>query len=142
MGLEVEGATAAAEKLRDFGRQLPGLVKKSGLRAVAKTAKAQTVARLKTTKQDPDGQAWEPWSPTYALTRGPRHSLLQDTRKMTRTLKVRPKGPDLLMGSDRTYGPFVQERREFVGVGREDVGDLQSTLDDWVMGEAKRHGVA
>ncbi len=142
MGFEVEGETAAAEKLRDFGRQLPGMLKNRGLRSIAQTAKAQTVARLKTTKRDPDGQAWEPWSPAYAATRGPRHSLLQDTRKMTRTLKVQPKGGDVLMGSDRTYGPFVQERREFLGVGRADVDELQSTLDDWLMGEAQRHGLA
>lgn len=142
MPFEVEGAVEVANKLREFSRSFPRALKDKGLRRVAAEAKGQTLERLKRTKKDPDGVDWEPWSDAYAATREPRHSLLQDTKAMTRRVKVVRSGADTLMGSDQPYAPFVQEKREFVGVGGGDIADLDAALQAFADEEAQRSGVA
>lgn len=145
---EVEGQIEAARRLRQFARQFPGRLSRSGLRRGAKVIKAQTVDRIKRTKTDEDGRKWEPWSTDYAATRGPRHSLLVDSKAMMLGLRVEQDGPDMLMGSPLPRARSHQEgsgkmpARPPFGVTERDEPPIQEALDRWVEEELATLGLS
>lgn len=134
--MQTEGQPRVVDGLREFQR-FATAVRNKGLRTLAAKVKASTRERIKTTKRSPDGEAWRPWSPAYAATRKRRHSLLIDTRKLLTTLATRPKAGEILVGSPRPYAKKVQQtksgedKRPFLGIGRDEVPGLQRELDRW-----------
>ena len=146
--VEFTGTKEVSRKVAALGRQLSGSLRRKGFRRVARVLKKQHLERLNTTKRDADGKPWAPWSDSYAATRGPEHSLLQDRFAMTRGLKVVEAGPDLMFGTDKPYAVHHQEgtsnmpARPPFGVGDADVPGLQAALDEWFMEEAGRRGLS
>jgi len=87
---------------------------------LAKGIKAIAEKRVRTTKKDPDGQPWRPWSNSYARTRGAQHSLLIDKRKLVRRFNAyaSPAGRFLKVWNSAPYAGYVQAKRPFLGIGR------------------------
>ena len=125
---EVKGAFASISAFD--GRKL--------LRQVGELIVAQTEVRIRDTKRDPDGEPWKPWSPTYEQTRLPHHSLLMDTGAdgspdaLLNSIEMRPRGrtkvvvaPDSRVG----YAEFVQADRPFMGLGSEDLSEIEDTVE-------------
>lgn len=139
--LSVEGKRSVVAAIRDFER-FGKQVKTSGLRALARVVKGQTLERIEQTKTTPDGQRWRPWSPIYAATRSRSNSLLVDTRALLRSLTSISSGEGLLVGSPQPYAPHVQRVRPFLGLSKRNHAELQGTLDDWAKHKMGRRGYA
>ena len=66
--------------------------------------------RISQTKRAPDGKRWAPWSPRYAATRGPGHSLLRDTGALYDSLTHNVLGRHAVeIGSNMHYAGHLQE---------------------------------
>lgn len=61
--------------------------------------------RITETKTSPDGEVWAPWSPRYAATRGPQHSLLRGTGALadSMTHEVNESDKSVSVGSNLVY---------------------------------------
>lgn len=80
---------------------------------------SQTRRRIQTEKTDPNGQAWKPWSPEYAKTRKPRHSLLIDFGNpgLLESIQYLMGDRKVIIGSNMNYAGYNQATRPFLGVG-------------------------
>jgi phage gpG-like protein len=125
----------AVRGLERFGEA----VRHEGIKKLAALVKERTLARFES-KRGPDGRRWRRWSDKYAETRTKRHSLLEATGLMKRTISVRSTATGIRVGSPRTYAAAVQAERQFLGIGPGDVKPLERTLGSWAMQEMRRRG--
>jgi phage gpG-like protein len=92
-----------------------------------------TRLRLEDDEAGPKGQRWDPWSESYAKTRGPQHKLLFSTGALADSFGFDRSGDVLDFGSPLPYAGVHQSgsrdgripKREYVGVSRE----LSNALD-------------
>jgi hypothetical protein len=114
-------------------RQLQALVKRLGDAYVRSKKGRHTLAskiadelkeiaenRVEHTKTAPDGTTWDPWSSSYAATRGGQHSLLVDTRELLTSFDASASaaGNVVTLRNDAPHAGYVQAKRPFLGIGR------------------------
>lgn len=92
-----------------------------------------TRQRLEGDETSPKGQRWDPWSESYAKTRGPEHKLLFSTGTLADSFGFERSGDVLNFGSPLPYARAHQTgsrdgrlpKREYVGISPE----LSKALD-------------
>ncbi len=92
-----------------------------------------TRLRLEDDETGPKGQRWDPWSESYAKTRGPQHKLLFATGSLANSFSFDRSGDVLNFGSPLPYARVHQTgsrdgrtpKREYVGISSE----LSKALD-------------
>lgn len=130
---QVEGVRQAYRKWR-------GMVQKDLLKSTAQLIAEQAQRRIRSTKSDPDGRPWP-------ARKGARKKgyisgsslLLVDTKTLLRSIRKARKAASLYdIGTDVSYAPIHQKgtakipKREFLGVGKDDVGPIKDHIDRWV----------
>jgi hypothetical protein len=88
-------------------------------RGVAEGVKQLAEHRVRRTKLAPDGSRWKRWSPRYAATRTAKHSLLVDTKRLSRSFRAQasPAGRVAKIWNTAPYAGYVQAKRPFFGIG-------------------------
>lgn len=91
--------------------------------------------RIRTTKQEPNGQRWQPWAPRTRRQRARRGSLagglLYDTGRLYRSFSVTSSRKRFEVRNTTRYGGFLQRgtrhmpARPFLGFGRDSVRDIK-----------------
>lgn len=94
---------------------------------------AQTKRRLTDEKTSPEGEPWEPWSETYAATRGAGHSLLIDTGTMLNSIKARVTKEGSAVSTDVPYGSVHQKHRPFLGVSSQNSDEIEEMVYEWAL---------
>lgn len=95
---------------------------------------ADAQIRIGTQTEAPDGSAWEPWSESYAKTRGPEHKLLKSSGDLMESLESKMRGDRGEVVSDLEYALVHQfgskderiKARPYAGVS----DDLESALEE------------
>ena len=82
--------------------------------------------RLEDDETAPDGSRWDPWSPSYALTRGAGHKLLFDSGDLADSIMAKVQGANYVVGSELDYALVHQSSRPYVGVS----GEVEQAIDD------------
>lgn len=104
------------------------------LRGVGALVKGQTQKRINDDKRAPDGDRWPEWSPEYAKTREPQHSLLVSSGQLFKSITHMANGKVVIVGSNMQYAKWLQEgtrkmpRREFLGLSQDDETDIEVTV--------------
>lgn len=99
----------------------------------------QTKDRIEVERKSPDGEAWPEWSPLYAATRHGNQDLLQSEGHLVDSIQSIPGFGQAEIGSNLIYAATHQfgdakrgiPQREFMGVGQDNLFDLQYALDEW-----------
>lgn len=131
---------ADTRKLQTLIRRLGGNLKraKSGQRRLAQDIAdaLQKLAerRIRTTKADPDGVPWRPWSNSYAATRGGSDSLLMDTRELLNSFEATatPGGQFAKLTNTAPHAGYVQKERPFMGIGRAEEREIEDIAERWL----------
>jgi phage gpG-like protein len=100
------------------------------LDSVAALVQQQTVRRIRSEKSDPDGRAWRPWSPSYAATRGPGHSLLIDTQLLVSTFAREVRADGASVYTTVPYAAPNQTARPFLGFGSASISEVETHVID------------
>jgi phage gpG-like protein len=100
--------------------------------SIAALMEAQTKRRIADTKTAPDGSRWKAWSPEYAKTRSPKHSLNIDTQNLLDSIAGQADARGARVGTNVAYSKYVQARRPFIGLADEDVVEITEMLSDWM----------
>lgn len=111
---------------------------RSLLDSVAALVQQQTVRRIRSEKSDPDGRAWRPWSPSYAATRGPEHSLLIDTQQLVSTFAREVRADGASVYTTVPYASPNQASRPFLGFGSASVSEVETHVIDELATEISR----
>lgn len=104
-------------------------------RIVGAMVKEQTDRRFET-KQDPNGRAWNPWSGSYARTRKSMDSLLIDYSTheggphLSDSITMEANEKRIIVGTAVEYGGANQETRPFLGLGAQNIGQIEARLID------------
>ena len=126
-------------QLDQLMRQINALVRElespdAFLRPVGETVKQQTEQRF-TSKKNPMGETWKPWSTGYKATRKASDSLLIDmsTHKSGPHLKDSIEtiyGSNVVeVGTNVWYAPPNQSTRPFLGIGPDDVSGITAAIE-------------
>ncbi len=99
----------------------------------------QTKDRIEIERKSPDDDAWPEWSPLYAVTRHGNQDLLQSKGHLVDSIQSVAGFGQTEIGSNLVYAATHQfgdaersiPKREFMGVGRDNLLDLQYALDEW-----------
>lgn len=102
---------------------------------IGQLLESSTQDRIANGKASPDGVPWHDWSPTYAATRGPQHSLLvgegdlrESVQNYSSAGEVRV-GTPLIYGAAQNFGPDEgAPGREFLGVSGQDEMDIRDLI--------------
>lgn len=130
---DTKKVTAALSGVEDLSKSL----RNQATRDLAVILQRQMRQRIAKKKQSPDGESWPEWSPQYAATRGPQHSLLVATRTLLRGFRVRGRAGGFTLSGPH-YTEHVNEKRSFIGIGDDDVPELQRALNRWAEKEMAR----
>lgn len=125
------------ERLANRIRQLQAQVSNpfAFSKAVGETLVAQTLERFDT-KKGPDEKAWQPWATSYAKTRRAGDSLLIDNSThdpryphLKDSIKWNATADGVTVSSEGVpYSGFVQKTRQYLGLSRSDVSELEATV--------------
>jgi phage gpG-like protein len=125
-----------AESLREIPRIISRVRRiaesRSMLDSIAALVQRQTARRILVSKQDPDGRAWLPWSPSYAATRGPQHSLLIDTSALVTSFAREVRSHDATVSTSIPYASAVQAARPFMGFGSAAISEVENHVLDTI----------
>lgn len=109
------------------------------IRLLANLSMKQTKKRLRSEKKDSDGSSWKPWSKSYAKERkGKKGSMLVRDGTMLKSLRVDVRGSQGRMGTPIPYGRHHQKgtkrmpARPWLGVSKENLEQMESSLDRWL----------
>lgn len=101
-----------------------------------------TKRRLETTKQDPDGQAWSPWSIATQKARQKEGTaslgLLNRTGTLLESITYKLQGQNVIVGTDVPYSVFLQmgtskmPARRFIGFGAQDEQTIRRIWTEWL----------
>ncbi|MFC5372887.1 phage virion morphogenesis protein [Brevundimonas faecalis] len=117
-----------------------------GLANIGGLVENQIKARIADEKRTPDGEAWAPWSDSYAASRHGNQSLLQASGAYLDSFAWDLSGDDLRVGSnmvqaailnfggtdDMAPGPAAIPAREHIGVSAENIQEIEEALADWI----------
>ncbi|MCH9780610.1 MAG: phage virion morphogenesis protein [Alphaproteobacteria bacterium] len=99
---------------------------------IAAVFESEARDRIGSTKQDPRGKAWQPWTQRTADKRHSGQSLLLATGHLLDSITAQVRGKTVTVGSTRAYAAVHQfghgnvPARPFVGLGRPE----QTAIDD------------
>lgn len=107
------------------------------LAAIAAYGESSTRKRLSDDKTAPDGSAWEPWSPAYAKTRGPEHSLLENRGDLIDSIVHDSDADQAVWGSNLIYAATQQlgdarrniPAREYLGLSEDDIDEILDLVE-------------
>lgn len=110
------------------------------LEDVGAEVESQTRRRIQSEKTAPNGEAWDPWSESYAETRHGGHSLLQGEGALLDSIQHLVEGNETVIGSNMVYARAQQEgnpkqnlpAREYLGLSPENVRDVDDVMNDWL----------
>lgn len=117
-----------------------------GLANIGGLVENQIKARIADEKRTPDGEAWAPWSETYAAGRHGNQSLLQASGAYLDSFAWDLTGDDLRVGSnmvqaailnwggtdDMAPGPAAIPAREHIGLSAENIQEIEDAMADWI----------
>jgi phage virion morphogenesis protein len=94
--------------------------------------------RIESTKRDPEGVPWAPWSESYAKTRNGNQSLLMSRGQMLKRLSYRvTTSTTVEVGSRMKYSGYMQDgtkkipARPFLGMSTDDANDILIAIEAW-----------
>lgn len=127
--LSVRGLKALLDRITRIERGLrsPGTLK----RVLGRKLVEQTKHRIEVEKQSPDGVAWRPWSPEYAATRGPQHSLLISSRRLLNSIRASVTKDGVAVTSDTDYAARQNAERPFLGVSADNREEIRDLVAEW-----------
>lgn len=131
--ITVTGLDAVQAALKRIGR----IKTRSALRVVGLQIQEQVERRIETEKRAPNGLRWAPWSPGYAKTRGPQHSLLVDTGRLLDSFRTVNAGAEVQMGTDVEYARKNDREREFMGLSEDNKREIRDVVEDWLREQLK-----
>ena len=107
------------------------------LAAIAAYGESSTRQRLSDDKTDPAGNAWEPWSPAYAKTRGPQHSLLESRGDLIDSIVHDSDAAQAAWGSNLIYAATHQlgddsrgiPDRAYLGLSEADIDQILDLVE-------------
>lgn len=105
---------------------------------IAALLENQTKRRIADEKEAPDGTAWAEWSPDYAATREPHHSLLIDTQNLLDSIAGQSSDGAATVGTDLVYGPAHQygtdriPARPFLGLSKDNADEINEAIKAWL----------
>lgn len=120
-------------QLRRLGARLRAFeaeAKADLLESIAGLLEAQTKRRIADEKETPDGVPWDDWSPAYAKTRRPRHSLLIDTGNLLDSVFAEVEGDTVRVTAGMQYSEFVNHEREFLGLSQANRDEIVDAIED------------
>lgn len=129
----VTGLDAVQAALKRIG----SIKTQTALRIVAMTIQEQVERRIETEKRAPNGLRWAPWSRAYAKTRGPEHSLLIDTGRLSESFEIANVGSEVHMGTDVEYARKNDREREFMGLSAANKLEIRDVVEDWLREQLK-----
>jgi len=110
----------------------------------AAVIESQTRRRISSEKTDPEGTAWDDWSPAYAKTRHGGHSLLQSTGALLDDIFHDKQRGNWVVGSSLIYAAIHNEgggetagrsnipARRFIGLSADNEQELDEILFDYL----------
>lgn len=133
MSIEIQ-VKSDLKRLANRYRRLRRRVQGDLLNRLAQRTAKHARERIRSQKRSPDGKTWEDRKSARES-----HPLMVKTRKLLDSIRAAREGQDTInMGTDVEYAFFHHEgtrrmaQRQAIGVGPEDVRDLQSLIDSWV----------
>lgn len=110
------------------------------LEDVGAEVESQTRRRIQSEKTAPDGEAWDPWSERYALTRHGGQSLLQGEGALLDSIQHLVDSNEAVIGSNMVYARAQNEgnpdqnlpAREYLGLSPENIRDVDDVMNDWL----------
>jgi phage virion morphogenesis protein len=109
------------------------------LQIVASLLEAQTKRRISDEKRAPDGTPWADWSPEYARTRKPQHSLLIDSQSLLDDIASLVEGGEAIAFASMVYAGAHQDSRRdsltsrpFLGVSADNADEILDVVEGWI----------
>lgn len=113
------------------------------LETVGQLLVASTQARIRTTKSDPRGSPWAPWSLATYMARARAGELsgglLFNTGRLYNSIQYQIQGKQVIVGSDVFYAQFLQEgtpkmpARPFIGFSEGDREMIKRTAERYLL---------
>ena len=137
----MEAALATVDRIAGFERALL-------MESAAAILESGARRRIGEEKVGPDGEAWAPWSATYAVSRGRGQSLLQAEGDLLDSTAPRSASDEAVVGSNLVYSAIHQmggeagrERarvtipaRPYLGMSSEDQADIEDLVISYTTG--------
>jgi phage virion morphogenesis protein len=110
---------------------------------------SSTRERIGATKRGPLGEVWPAWSPAYAATRRPGHSLLVGEQSLLDSIQSYATADQARVGSDMIYAAIQHfgadddggiPARPYLGISDQDEADIRDLLTG-VLGDGLGGGV-
>ena len=146
MGAAIELDTSELEKLAEkmnsfmlSGGDTSGLLRDLGM-----VLEENTKTRIQPTKLNPAGNKWDPWKEStdrYMKEHFPKASLLwrNPAEGLFNSIESQVNGSDsVIVGSSKEYAKYLQYgtrkmvAREFLGIGTDDIEELQNTVVEFM----------
>ncbi len=113
------------------------------LETIGGIVESQTRRRLSEEKENPDGIAWEDWSPKYAATRRTGQNLLESEGNLIDSIESYVSGGTVRIGSNLIYAAIHQAggeavgmaipARPYLGLSADNRDEIAEVVEDWVM---------
>ena len=132
MEIEIHDLDRVSARIADLADvPTPGM-----LDDIAAVSESQTRRRLSETKRAPDGSPWAKWSPAYARTREPQHSLLESSGNMIDSIFGERRVDTAVIGSPLVYAAVHQDgsrdgttpERPFLGLSDDDAEEIEAIV--------------
>lgn len=141
---EMVGLDAVLDRLNALGQ--PRRIAE-GLANIGGLIENQTKARFDE-RRAPEGEAWAPWSETYAAGRHKKQSLLVASGAFRDSIAWDLTGDALRVGSNMVFaalhqfggtdamapGPAAVPARPLLGLSRENIDEIEDAMADWIDG--------
>jgi phage gpG-like protein len=95
---------------------------------VAVGIERQMERRIDVEKRAPSGAQWPGWSASYAAS-GQGREMLERSGRLLGSVQHVISGGAIEVGSALVYAPVVNRRRPFVGLGSDDLRELDAIID-------------
>lgn len=117
-----------------------------GLANIGGLIQSQTERRIEEDRASPEGEAWVPWSETYAASRHKGNRLLQASGAFRDSIAWDLTGDELRVGSNMVFaalhqfggtddmapGPAAVPARPYLGLSAADIQEIEDAMGDWI----------
>lgn len=137
VGITITGDKVVLDYL-NLIRDIPTDYEYELLYALGAEIESQTRRRIQTEKTSPDGGRWQPWSSSYAATRGAGQSLLMDSGQLLMSIYQRVESHAVVVGTNKSYASDHQfgkdhlPARPFLGLSDDDKEAVQNVANDYL----------
>jgi phage virion morphogenesis protein len=144
-GVRIEVDVSGLKRLQARIARLSAIDRRALLEGIGAEVETQVRRRIAEEKSGPEGTQWPAWSPRYARTRGPRHSLLVGQGDLLDSIQRIASGGQVEVGSNLVYAAIHQfggaeagrpglPARPYLGLGPRDEDEIQRVVGDWLDG--------